>query len=607
MKYQYSIEDAYKILDSVGAEYHIHGTELDVTECPICHGGQSRDKHTFSINTETGLCNCLRGSCGFKGNLIQLARELDYPLLDDNQTAYRQFPKRNKTTPTDRAIKYLSERGISRNVCEAYGITSDKYGRIVFPFYTTTNELTFIKYRNPYPRKGEPKEIPEKNCKPILFGMQNATQYDKPLVITEGQIDALSLAEAGVPNPVSVPMGKNGWKWLNFCDEFIARFSEIIVFGDMENGSMSLVDRLNDEYKGKVFSVQKVDYLGEKDANDILRAYGVDELVRAVNGAKPYAPQALKNLADVIKPDFEGLAKIKTKIRPLDNMIDGFIAGQLILLTGRSGEGKSTLASMFAVRALSQGYNTFIYSGELDDWQVKGWLDSQIAGSKNIEAVQRSSIEEDEDDFVAYSIPSETQEALRWWYDKRCWLYTNENIPERTTEQEYLLEAMKQAALYDNCKFFVIDNMMTVVNELDPDVSAFDTQTGFAKALKNFARKYDVIILLVAHRKKSNGMKGGGDNDFVYGSSNIVNLADMVMTYRRIEEDENGCRGSLELTKNRAYGKLTAEPMKLYYDEPSKRICLSAVEEERIDFDFASIRPIAPELFEMREENNNDS
>ena len=77
---------------------------------------------------------------------------------------------------------------------------------------------------------------------PILFGMNHCEGYER-LVITEGQIDSLSLTEAGVSNAVSVPTGANGFTWVPHCYEWLNRFEELVVFGDCEN-EMCIRDRL---------------------------------------------------------------------------------------------------------------------------------------------------------------------------------------------------------------------------------------------------------------------------------------------------------------------------------------------------------------------------
>ena len=68
--------------------------------------------------------------------------------------------------------------------------------------------MQFVKYRKTDFDKARDKnkEWCEAGTRPILFGMKQCVDFET-LVITEGQIDSLSVSEAGVKNAVSVPTG----------------------------------------------------------------------------------------------------------------------------------------------------------------------------------------------------------------------------------------------------------------------------------------------------------------------------------------------------------------------------------------------------------------
>jgi hypothetical protein len=95
----------------------------------------------------------------------------------------------------------------------------------VFPFYDNKDELTFIKYRktNFDPKKDKNKEWCFTDTKPILFGMDQCNLENKTLIMTEGQIDSLSVVEVGFENAVSVPTGKNGYTWVPYCWDWLQR------------------------------------------------------------------------------------------------------------------------------------------------------------------------------------------------------------------------------------------------------------------------------------------------------------------------------------------------------------------------------------------------
>ena len=217
---------------------------------------------------------------------------------------------------------------------------------------------------------------------PILFGMAQCEDFER-LVITEGQLDSLSVAEAGIQNAVSVPTGANGFTWLDgTCYEWISKFQSIVIFGDHEHGKITLVEELSRRLPQKLCVVQPEDYLCEKDANDILRKYGPEAVRDAVERAKPVPVRNIKPLWTVKNIDMNKIERFRTNIWELDQAILGFCFGQLILITGRRGEGKSTFMSQMVLEAMEQGYSTLIYSGELTDYHFKHWMDLQASGSE---------------------------------------------------------------------------------------------------------------------------------------------------------------------------------------------------------------------------------
>ena len=256
--------------------------------CPICHG-HDHDKETFAIGLSNGLWQCLRGSCGQKGNFNQLCS-----LFGEENTVGYNLPrvtaqkKKSYTKPdpekilpiTDEIITYFAKRKISEQTLKDWKIGSNDKGNIVFPFYRD-NELVYVKYRKPkrLSKEDGPKEWTDNNLEPILYGM-DMTTFNKPLVIVEGQIDALSVYEAGVPNVVSVPAGCNNLEWINLCWEWLDKFNQFILLGDNDEPGMEMVSviskRLGEdkcmipkEYPECIWNGKDQNRLC-KDANEIL-------------------------------------------------------------------------------------------------------------------------------------------------------------------------------------------------------------------------------------------------------------------------------------------------------------------------------------------------
>ena len=561
--YDFKKSDVFDFASFINADTREKGEELFFKHCPHCGGGDSNDRDTFSVNLRTGAFKCFRATCNYQGHFVELARDFGFRLDDGSQKKYRKLPqKKIETKP--KAIEYLESRGISAEVARRYKITTQT-GRdniLVFPFYDDQGVMQFVKYRKTDFDKSRDKnkEWCEADTMPILFGMAQCEDFTR-LVITEGQLDSLSLATVGIKNAVSVPTGAVGFTWLANCWDWINRFEEIVVFGDCEKGKITLIETLEKRLQKKVKCVRMEDYLCEKDANDILRKYGAAALVKAVEGAELREVRFVKRLAAVEAVNLRDLPKIKTGIAPLDRVCGGLLRGHVILLSGKRGEGKSTFMSQMVAEAIEQDNAVFVYSGELPDYHFKNWLDLQIAGGNHIETV-RNEYGDNE-----YYLSAHTVETINRWYYDRAYIFDNSAVSD--DEYEGLIKVMVDAICRYDIKLCCIDNLMTAMDG-DPNTDLYRQQSQFVKKLERIAQQYDVAIILVAHPKKTNN---AFDNDTVSGSADITNAVSFVLNYQRADTADE-CDSLLMVTKNRMNGKLLTgdNAIKLYYSDKSKRV-----------------------------------
>lgn len=573
MKYVMNRDDLTAFAEYIGAETKVKGKEVIFRYCPKCGSTAPKDDEwKFAVNWQNGAFGCLRGSCGYHGHFVELCRDYGFKLGMDAEQEYKQFPQpTRKIEPRESALAYLADRGISKATAERFEITAyeDKPNIMFFPFFNEFGKLVFIKYRNMSYKKGMKgsKEWCESGGQPILFGMKQCTGFDR-LVITEGQLDSLSVAEAGIENAVSVPMGMNGFTWLPNCYEWVKRFEKVVVFGDLEKGRMSLLDTLKQRLPNRVLAVRKEDYLGEKDANDILRSFGADAVRKAVENAEEPDIGYVKELADVEDVDLNLLPKVKTGYYEIDSALGGGICyGQVCLLTGKRGKGKSTFMSNIFANALDQDVGCFAYSGELAGYHFKRWLNCQLAGNDYMI--------ENENEFgdTTYTIDPAISKAISEWYRGKAFIYDNSFV-EGDDEHTALAEIVREVASRRNVKLICIDNLMTAMETVHEQSNLYLAQSNFVGELKKIAVRYDVAIILVAHpRKQGKGDDSAFDNDDVAGSGDITNKVDIVMSYDRAAEGaDHDCE--LVISKNRLAGtlKMGTDKILLNYSAKTKRV-----------------------------------
>lgn len=553
------------LADSQGWEYSLSTTgELIPSLCPICLGGDNADRRSFAINLITGLSCCKRGSCGWEGNFSGLQKKLG---LEPSETVdvtssltksamkelkRKAFVKPTITLlpPTREIIDYFAGRKISEATLKAFDIsTTDgtRAGEIVFPFYfDNKKELIFVKYRKPkkwFKGCGWDKETREPNTMSILFGM-NHCEFGKPLTITEGMLDSLSLYEAGIRNVVSVPSGAMDFNWIEHCWDWLENFSEIIIFGDNDQPGQEMVEALLRRLSGFTCRVVN-DYPlrpdGDtpcKDANEVLYFHGDLAIWDMLDSAEGTPLKGVINLSDITPIDPTTVPRIKTNIATVDKTIGGIQAGTVTIFTGLSGSGKSTVTGQFVLSAIEQGEKVCVYSGELGPEDVQAWLNFQAAGSEYITLKYDPIAGGD----VPYLSP-QIQSRIRDWYNGKLYLFDDSQF-ENENQLESILSVFKMMARRIGAKLFLVDNVLTVTAEDDEE---FRAQGRLIVALKHFAKKYGVAVLVVAHpRKKStNGAHSAIMQDDVGGNGALVRLADNVIVVER---------PNLRIIKNRKTG-----------------------------------------------------
>lgn len=571
--YEFKESDAWEFARRQGIQTKQKGEELHFIHCPYCRS--TKDKWTFAIDLRTGQFKCLRASCSQTGNMITLSKDFDFSLGRDvdeyynrNRKQYRVFQKpMAEIKPKAEALAYLQKRMISESVAEKYQITThrDKPSVLVFPFMDDVGNIVFVKYRKiDYdPKRDNSKEWCETNCKPILFGMYQCNTNNKTLVLTEGQIDSLSVVEAGIENAVSVPTGKNGFTWFPHCWNWLQQFTELIVFGDCENGTITLLDEMKIRFPGTVKAVRQEDYKGCKDANELLMKYGKDAVRYAVNNAEIQPIRAVKELADVKAVDLFKLPRIATGITKIDSVLSGGIyLGQTVIITGKRGEGKSTLASQIVANALDAGKKIFAYSGELQDYFFKRWLNLQLAGKHKV--IERTEV----DNTKSYYITNSIDEKISEWYRGRAYLFDNMAVEDE--ELTELLDIIEKAVRQYGIDLVLLDNLMSAL-DIGMNVDLYRAQSKFVDKLVKLAKRLNVVVILVAHPRKNKF--SSDDTDEISGSADITNKVDIVMTYKRFDGMGEDVR-KLSISKNRLTGRLATgeKEIMLFYDPASKRI-----------------------------------
>ena len=168
--------------------------------------------------------------CSFGELGIKTRSEYRYPHVDDCGSR-------------DAVNAYMQQRGISPQTLDYAGVTQDDRGNIVFNYYDTNDVLCMCKYRPSHKidkSKGESKNWcqADADTMPLLFNM-NKINASAPLIITEGESDALAAIESGFTNTVSVPFGSQNFQWIEHNWEWLEQFTTIIICSDNDEAGQN--------------------------------------------------------------------------------------------------------------------------------------------------------------------------------------------------------------------------------------------------------------------------------------------------------------------------------------------------------------------------------
>lgn len=453
------------------------------------------------------------------------------------------------------AMEWLQKRGLTPETIAAFKIAEqlrDGKTYALFP-YLRDGELVNVKYRNVAEKRDMRQEG---GAEPCLFGWHLIDPKARTVAICEGEIDAMTLHQVGVP-ALSVNAGAGNHQWIENDWSRLDRFSEILIFFDNdesgEKGAREVMHRIGAERCKRVI-------LPAKDANEYLLS-GADgsDFWECIKASKPQDPEELRQASDFID-------RVKAMFYPahgderdpvlrLDRDVEWFEfrTGELTVWTGYNGHGKSLMLSQILLGLMQQGERVVVFSGEMTPERQLKRVAKQASG------LDRPT--------MGYL------DAIGRWLHDKMWLF---NVVG-SASIERLLTVFLYASKRYGTRHFVIDSlMMTDVPE--DGAGAMTAQKEAVRKLCDFAKRNSCHIHLVAHpRKGVDESKGPGKLD-VAGSSKITDGADNVFTVwsarrdesKETDPDEPDAR--LELQKQRN-GDMQHYSLALWFNKAAQQFC----------------------------------
>ena len=478
-------------------DFNVHKLEEGKTSgvCPLCshtRKAANRKQKCASYDWKKGIATCHNCSSTIQ---MHTFKRKGNPL----KTYERPQPIDIKSRePGMKAEDWFKSRGISKKTLDDLKVTAgqewmpqtQKQENVIEFNYYIGNELVNVKYRD-----GAKNFKLYKGAEKIFYNIDSIVGFEY-CVIVEGEMDVLALHEAGIENAISVPNGAtlnhNNLDYLDNCIDYFIDMEKVIIAVDNDTAGDALKQELIRRLGAEVCYL--ADFGDCKDSNDYLLKYGADALVEVITGSKQVPLENVTTFRDV-EGEIEDF--VQNGFKPgfqigLDNFDDIFstYTGQFITVTGVPSSGKSDWVDQMTI-GYNKNYNwrtayaspenhpTYLHAHKLmrKMWEglpkkedIKGPKWNQIADHVN-------------DSFFFIDMEK----------------YSLESVLSKGAE------LVKRKGI----KCLVIDpfNKVRDTNAESDDVNRYTMD--YLTKIEHFARKYDVLVIVVAHPTKMYKDKDG--------------------------------------------------------------------------------------------------
>ena len=438
---------------------------------------------------------------------------------------------------------WISERGIDPVLAEKFGLaTVQREGKnwLAVP-YPEGGEIINHKYR-----LTSEKDHRMDTGAPLLLWNADVLKAPEvrsgaaPVIIQEGEWDALTAIQCGHQFTTSVPNGApssetsdlDNAKRYDWVDRHAADLAKVKRF----------ILATDDDEAGRYLRADLVALLGAercsfleykfpcKDLNEVLQEYGEAEVTRCIESAKPFPVQGLYKLSDI--PERGEVRSYPNPVKPLASALP-IVPGTLTVLTGYANMGKSTLMDAITAGALKRYFPVCVAAFETEVKPIlRDDLASAMCGCAKAELTRHPNYRDAMD-----------------CMEERLHLITQLVDEDDEMDFDRFLDLCAEA-VRRGAKMIVLDPWNEVEHKRRRDENETDYTGRMLRAARRFAKMHDVAFWIVAHPSKPHqGNKGKPGLYDISGSANWANKPDYGLTYHRADPKHN--HATITVTKVR--------------------------------------------------------
>jgi len=489
--------------------FNQHGLDEGKTQgtCPLCSSTrkpENQKQKCASYDWERGLGTCHNCDKSFQLHTYERKGKSEKTYVKPETFVVQEVGTKVE--------EWFKTRGISRKTLHELRVTegseympqTGKAENVIKFNYFMGDDLINVKYRD-----GRKNFKLYKGAEKVFYNIDSIVGYEY-CILVEGEMDVLALHEAGISNVISVPNGAtlntNNLDYLDACIDYFEDKEKIILATDSDEAGIALQTELIRRLGSEVCFLATFDDC--KDANEYLIKHGPEKLVSRITNAKPVPLENVTTFRDI---EDEITDFVRNGFKPgfqvgLSNFDDIFstYTGQFITVTGIPSSGKSDFVDRMVV-----GYNRNY------EWKTAFASPENQPTYLHAHKLMRK---------CWGGMPTAADIYSDRW--NQIADHCNTNFFHIDMER-YTLEAVlkKGAELVKRkgIKCLVIDPFNKVrSNDQSGDVNVYTLE--YLQKIETFAKKYDVLVIVVAHPTKmykdGNGkieeptmynIKGGGE------------------------------------------------------------------------------------------------
>lgn len=491
-------------------KFNQHGLEEGKSQgvCPLCsHDRKPKNQKDkcASYDWERGLGTCHNCNKTFQLHTFNRKGKAEKVYVKPTQPE-------EQAAVNDKVAEWFASRGISRSTLYELGVTDgDEFmpqtGKLEHTIqfnYFVGDQLVNVKYRD-----GRKNFKLFKGAEKVFYNINSIVGYEY-CVIVEGEMDVLALHEAGVTNAVSVPNGAtlntNNLEYLDNTIDYFLDQEKIIIAVDSDEAGQALQQELIRRLGTEVCYIATFDDC--KDANEYLIKYGKEKLISRITAATPVPLENVTTFRDIegdvtdfvrngFKPGYQ------VGLREFDSIFSTY-TGQFITVTGIPSSGKSDFVDQMCV-----GYN-----------QLYGWKTAYASPENQPTFLHAHKLMRK----IWGGMPSEADINTEKWNQIADLCNSSfYHIDMEKYTLEHVLKKGAELVKRKGIKCLVIDPY-NKVRSAKPSTDVNQYTLDYLEQIDIFAKKYDVLVIVVAHPTKmykdGNGkieeptmynIKGGGE------------------------------------------------------------------------------------------------